>query len=203
MWASALSAVKRGVDAGTCAAPLQLGHISAGSGLRPFRPAARPGAISPRPATTIGYYCDNDPRACARRRARAELDKKHGIRQRPIYILQGNWGRAVAYNAYGDLVGTYQRPGQMPQVPLLTLQQISGQTSPVVFGQIQQGNKTSAVMQGQVLSVLTTGARAIGYWHTRPIVQEAWYPSFPGIVAAALHYLNTTCAPLPAPCYGH
>jgi hypothetical protein len=190
MWASALSAVKRGVDAGIPYAFFQLGqyiHPGAWAYGRLDWLRRDLGAIlaSPYAHTLIGYYYDNESPtqfvlATQVLSLVASLDRQGGMRQRPIYILQGNWGLAPAYNAYGDITGTYQR-GQ--DLPLRVMQHIHGQTSPVVFGQIQQeSGKTLARMRSQILSLFGAGAHAIGYWHTRPIVQELWYPGFATMV---------------------
>ena len=197
MWASSRNNAEKGVKAGLPYAFFQLAqyiHPGAWAQGKLDRLRKDLGEIldSPYADNLIGYYYDNESPeqfalASQVMSIVAEMDLKAGKRQRPIYILQGNPGRQLAYTDYADITGAYHLGGGRTQTPLLVLQQMHGQSSPVVFGQIQEENgKDSRKMKRQVLSVIEAGATAIGYWHKRPIEQELWYPDFPAIAAEAL-----------------
>jgi hypothetical protein len=151
---------------------------------------------SPYAGSLIGYYYDNEsPNSFVLAQQVlnkvAQLDTKNGVRQRPIYILQGNPGLAVAYTPYADITGSYLLGSTLLQPWLLTLQQTPGQDSPLVFGQIQEsGGKTATIMRQQVQATLDNGGTAIGYWHTQPIVLARWYTDFPSLVATVLKGLR-------------
>lgn len=199
MWVASLAGIEKSVKAGMPYNFFQLGqYIHKGAWAYGNLTALRAdlGAIlkSSYAHNLVGYYYDNespDQFVLAQQVLAVvkELDTVNGQRQRPIYILQGNPGRQLAYTGMAELTGGYHFGASSTQ--LTVLEQVYGQTTPVGFGQIQQEpGKTADRMRHQVLSAIEDGATAIGYWHTRPIVQELWYPAFPAIIKEALAALG-------------
>jgi hypothetical protein len=112
MWASSRNNVEKGVKAGLPYAFFQLAqyiHPGAWAQGKLDRLRKDLGEIldSPYADNLIGYYYDNEsPEQIALASQVmsivAEMDLKAGKRQRPIYILQGNPGRQLAYTDYKD-----------------------------------------------------------------------------------------------------
>lgn len=201
MWASSLAAIQRGVDAGLPYAFFQLAqyiHPGAWAYGNLDRLRADLGAIldSPYRDHLIGYYLDNESPEQFELAQQViavvrELDMLHGQRQRPVYILQGQPGRAPAYRRLADMTGTYVQAGGAPGRHLHTLRFLPGQTTPVVFGQIQESSTlTGQRLADEVRATLEAGGTALGYWHRQPITLQPWYLHFPGIVERAQRVLD-------------
>jgi hypothetical protein len=196
-WASSLAQVEKGVKAGLPYAFFQLAqYIQRGAWAygRLDWLQRDLGAIlaSPYAGNLVGYYFDNEaPLDIALAKQVIDtvkaLDTKAGVRQRPVYILQGNPGRAPAYAALADITGSYVQSGLQAWLWLLEL--APGQRKPVVVGTLQESSgKSASRMRQEVFGAIHPaqgGATALGYWHTHPISQDPWYTAFPSIAADA------------------
>jgi hypothetical protein len=88
----------------------------------------------------------------------------------PLYILQGNYGVARAYNRYSDVTGSYirnhtQRQATQGTNGLIMLRNIEGQTTPVSFMQIndtEQWRLGPDDLRVMVYRGLIAGAKALG-----------------------------------------
>lgn len=132
-------------------------------------------------------------------------------RQVPIYILQGTYGAARTFASTGlsDVVGTYvgtpvftgNNSTQYAFSPLGVLQNVEGQTNPVVIAQFNDIAGTGEMRQRLYDSIIS-GARGMGFWRdcfstsclTAPDMQSliqknllgpvdgrAWWSDFPNL----------------------
>lgn len=132
---------------------------------------------------------------------------EEGVRQRPVYALNGNYGLARSQAASGivDVTGTYfwssgaedfsRSNASIGTDALEILQRFEGQTIPVTFAQVNEVNGPGA-MRRRLYQAIVEGAKGMGFWRdcfnrqcqsefppdeARPIDKQEWWPDFPGL----------------------
>ncbi len=122
---------------------------------------------------------------------KAQDRDRSGRRRHPIYALQGQYGTARMYAnrqvQFTDMVGAY-----FGEDALLTLQNIEGQTNPVVFAQINHRNEMPN-FRFRVYNALIRGAKGLGYYRDfygvtrrgkiqgRQVEEVEWWPDLPNL----------------------
>lgn len=131
---------------------------------------------SPLSASVLSYYWDDEeydaydvPKTITTLVKQADRDES-GTRVHPIYVIEGNQGRARAMARLADVVGDYLRPEIMRgsiQEPTGTrfeiLRSIEGQSAPATIGVISEVYSADELRE-LVYEALIAGVRGLAYY---------------------------------------